>query len=805
MTTPNQPEADAYKHRHPDATAASGDSAKSAAATLEHVIHDRENRSTEEISEVNKVANKFDNPRVGRRMTHAAGAQGVSRAMKFAIPARGLLPLLTMNKPGGIDCPGCAWPDPSNSNLGVVEFCENGAKAVAEETTPTRCTPEFFDQHSVTELREKTDFWLGRQGRLTTPMVYTQGTDDHYHPISWNDAIQLIADKLGSIDPNEAVFYTSGRASNEAAYMFQLLSRRLGTNNLPDCSNMCHESSGRAMIPTLGIGKGSVTMEDFYTTDLIISMGQNPGTNHPRMLSTILKAKHNGAKMVAINPLPEAGLMNFQEPQNPKGMLGFSEKLADEYLQIRLDGDLAFLQALNRELIRRDAIDHEFLDKFCSGMDEVIEHLKGLDDEDILKATGLQMSQIEKVADLVEESSTCIVSWTLGLTQHKDSVRTIREIVNFLLLTGNIGKPGAGTAPLRGHSNVQGNRTMGIWEDADPKFMDALEREFGFTAPREIGYDTVNALRAMRDGKTKFFMSLGGNFVRVTSDTTACEKGMASNDLTVSISTKLNGTHLWPGKQSLILPTLGRTDEDLQATGRQVISVEDSAGAINPSEGKRTANKDLNLRSEMDIIGEIGERTFRDDYWRPMIDNYDVIRDHIERTIPGFDDYNRRLHEEDGFMLPNGARERVFKTDDGKAHLTVNKLEPLEVPAGRLLLQTVRSHDQYNSTIYGLNDRYRGVYNGRRVIFANPQDLRELGLVDGDMVDIVSEYADGERRAPSFRVIAYSTARQCAAAYFPEANVLVPVDSVADESNTPISKSIVVRLEPLGWNAKDPK
>lgn len=757
-----------------------------------------------EISSVNPLANKFDHPDVGRRVKSAAGVPGVLHAMEHAVPNRGVLPLLTMNKPGGFDCPGCAWPEPAPHELSIAEFCENGAKAVAEETTPTRATAKFWAEHSIFDLREKTDHWLGKQGRITQPMFYDRSSgDEHYRPISWEDAIALIASTLKRIEPDEAVFYTSGRTPNEPAYMFQLLARRLGTNNLPDCGNMCHESTGSALSETLGLGKASVVIEDFHNTDLLISVGQNPGTNHPRALSAFKKLKENGGKILTLNPLPETGLMKFRDPQTVKGALSISEDLTDEYLQVRLDGDRAFFQALNKELIRRDALDHTFLEKFCSGVEETIAHLNSLDDETLLRGCGLTAKDIQKAADMVEAADTVVVSWTLGVTQHKNAVYTIREMVNFLLLTGNIGKPGAGTAPLRGHSNVQGDRTMGIWEKMPESFLQAIEDEFGFDVPREDGWDTVDSLRAMRDGKTKFFMSLGGNLVRVASDTSVLEKGMQSNELTVHVSTKPNGSHAWPGEKSLILPVRARTDRDVQKTGLQTVTVEDSAGAIHGSTGKRFANRDLDLKSECDVIGSIGRETFGDDFWQPMIDDYDVIRNHIEATIPGFHDFNRRIQNPGGFLLPNGPRERVFNTSDGKAQLTVNETNVIELPEGYLLMNTVRSHDQYNSTIYGLDDRYRGVRGGRRVVFVNPEDCRARGLRDGDLVDIVSVFDDGERRAPNFRVVEYDTARDCVTTYFPEANVLVPLDSVAEKSNTPVSKSVLVRLEPLGIHADD--
>ncbi|RNE49065.1 hypothetical protein C5L39_06245 [Corynebacterium alimapuense] len=712
--------------------------------------------------------------------------------------------MLNMNKHGGVDCPGCAWPEPAQSELGMVEFCENGAKAIAEETTPQRAGVEFWAKHSIADLREKTDHWLGKQGRITQPMLYDRSSgNEHYQPVSWDDAFDLIAEQLGRTSGQQAAYYTSGRASNEAAYMLGLLARRQGSNNLPDCSNLCHESTGAALSQTVGLGKGSATMNDLHVTDLLISVGQNPGTNHPRALTAFKTLKDNGGKIVAVNPLPETGLMKFTEPQSIKGVLNIPETLTDEFVQVRLDGDRAFFQALNRELIRRDALDHVFLDTFCTGVEETIEHLMSLEDADLERGSGIPMSQVRKVADMVEDSDTAIVSWTLGVTQHKNAVATIREMMNFLLLTGNIGKPGAGSFPFRGHSNVQGDRTMGIWEKMPESFLQALEDEFGFDVPREHGLDTVDTLRHMRDGNNKFFLSLGGNLVRVSSDTSAVEKAMAAQELTVHLSTKVNGSHAWPGEKSLILPVLARTDVDKQASGPQKVTVENSASIVSASEGHRKANRDLDLKSEVEILATIGKRTFGDAFWQPMIDDYGVIRDHIEATIPGFERFNERIEQPGGFSLPNGPRERIFNTASGKAQLAINQTDVIELPKDYFLMSTVRSHDQFNSTIYGLDDRYRGIHNGRRVVFVSPADCRKRGLKDGDLVDIVSVWEDGERRAPSFRVVEYDTAADCVTTYFPETNVLVPLDSTAKGSNTPVYKSVLVRLEPLGIRAED--
>lgn len=755
--------------------------------------------------QVNPVANRFDHPRVGENEKVATGIPAVLHAMQYALPNNGGPSLLTINKHKGFDCPGCAWPEPDQHDLNIVEFCENGAKAVAEETTPTKAGPDFWARYTVEELREKTDHWLGKQGRITHPLVYDRDSGDgHYRPISWDDAIAMIAEELQSITPDEAVFYTSGKAVNESAYAVQLLARRMGTNNLPDCSNMCHESTGSALSATLGLGKGSVTINDFHTTDLLISVGQNPGTNHPRALTAYSRCKENGGKILALNPMPEAGLMAFREPQAVKTYLGFKEKLADDYLQVRLDGDRALFLAVNKELVARDnVIDHWFLDTYTSGFDAFKAHLESLDDDELAAAHGIPRSQVLGMVDSIEAASTTIITWTLGATQHKNAVATIQEMVNTLLITGRIGKPGCGTAPLRGHSNVQGDRTMGVWEKSPESFLAAIEEEFGFPVPREHGYDTVSSLQAMRDGKVKFFLSLGGNLVRVASDTAVLERGMAANELTVHLSTKPNGSHAWPGRKSLILPVRARTDLDMQKSGRQSVTVEDSAGKVHASTGKRRFHRNSDLKSEVDILCSIGRETFGDDFWQPMIDNYDVLRDHIAATIPGFENFNERLNHPGGFYLPNGPRERKFTTADGKAHLTVNEIDPVELKPGELMMNTVRTHDQYNSTVYGMDDRYRGIKGGRRVVLMNKADCAERGLRDGDMVDIVSSFPDGERRAPDFRVVEYDHSRGGCTTYFPEANVVIPLDNAVTKSNTPVFKSTPIHLEPTGKRAED--
>jgi molybdopterin-dependent oxidoreductase alpha subunit len=720
-------------------------------------------------------------------------------------PTRTVRTLRLLNQREGFDCPGCAWPDPLGHRK-IAEFCENGAKAVAEEATTERVTERFFADHAVSELRERSDHWLGQQGRLTEPMWLPPGRD-HYEPISWDAAFGLVATTLRGLDhPGQAAFYTSGRTSNEAAFLYQLFVRAYGTNNLPDCSNMCHESSGAALTETIGVGKGSVSLDDIHAADLIVVVGQNPGTNHPRMLSALERAKRNGARIIAVNPLPEAGLMAFRNPQTVRGLIGSGTALVDLFLQVRVNGDLALFQALNRLLLERDAthgdaIDHDFVDAHCAGFDAMAAHLEASSWPDLLEASGLGRDDIEAAVALLVESRRTIVCWAMGLTQHRNSVATIREIVNLLLLRGSIGRPGAGVCPVRGHSNVQGDRTMGIWERPSAALLDALRGEFGFEPPREPGFDVVDTIRALRDGRVRAFVALGGNFLSATPDTEVTAAALAGCELTVHVSTKLNRSHLHPGHQALILPCLGRTEVDQQRSGPQIVSVEDSMSVVHPSRG-RLRPASAHLLSEVSIVCRLARRTLGDGPalpWEEFEDDYDAIRDRIARVIPGFDDYNRRLRERGGFVLPHPPRDELrFPTPDGKAQLSVNRMEMVRVPAGRLLLQTVRSHDQYNTTIYGLDDRYRGIHHGRRVVFVHPDDLTDLGVADGSLVDLVGEHDGQERRAPSFRVVAYPTARGCCAAYFPEANVLVPLDSTAEISNTPTSKSIVVRLEPTG-------
>ncbi len=749
-----------------------------------------------------------DTIEVGKPKEWAAGVPGVTHAMgpafrQMGVP-RSLRSLTAMNQRDGFDCMSCAWPDPDHRK--TFEFCENGAKAVTWEATPVTVPPSFWAENPISQLLTKSEYWLGMQGRLVEP-VYKPAGSEHYRPITWDDAFELIGDTLRGLDsPDQAAFYTSGRTSNEAAFLYQLFVRAFGTNNLPDCSNMCHESTSYAMAETIGIGKSTITYADFARADLIIIMGQNPGSNHPRMLTALEEAKEAGASVVAINPLPEAGLLRYKNPQKVRGIIGAGTVIADQYLQIRLGGDMALMQAISKRVLDAEAarpgtvLDHEFLREHCVGLEELRTHLAQLDDAAVLAATGLRAAEIDELADRYLRAEKVIITWAMGITQHKKAVPTIREIINLLLLRGNIGRPGAGACPVRGHSNVQGDRTMGIWERMPPAFLDALAREFGFSPPRVDGLDSVGAIRAMRDGLVKVWIALGGNLVAAISDSAVAEAAISSTRLSVQISTKLNRSHAVVGEAALILPTLGRTEIDLQATGPQFVSVEDTVSAVHSSTG-RLEPVSHHLLSEVAIVSRLAQATLDATTaidWAGFENNYDVIRDHIAHVIPGFADFNQRIRHQEGFYLPHGPRDlRTFPTPSGKALLTVNLLEPLERPAGRLLLQTLRSHDQFNTTIYSPNDRYRGIKNGRQVIFVNPEDLAELGLITGQLVDVHSEFSDNvDRVLRRFRVVAYPSARGCAAAYFPEANVLVPLDSTAEGSNTPVSKSVLVRLEP---------
>jgi molybdopterin-dependent oxidoreductase alpha subunit len=753
------------------------------------------------------AASPDDELRVTKPKRTSVGIPGIRHALQYAVNemgvVRGTQTLHAMNQADGFDCPGCAWPDPVPAKRSFAEFCENGAKAAAWEATTARVGREFFATHSIAQLRGEESHSLEHHGRLTEPMYLAPGAD-HYVPISWEGAIELVAAHLRNLtDANRATFYTSGRASNEAAFVYQLLARRLGTNNLPDCSNMCHESSGNALTETIGVGKGTVSLEDITDhAELIVIVGQNPGTNHPRMLSALEKAKQRGARIVTANPLPEAGLVRFKNPQSVRGLIGGGTKLTDRYLAVRVNGDLAMFAGVSKALLAREesapgtVFDHEFIDEYCEGFDEACHAWRDLPWATIESQSGLTRREIEDFAGDVMDAKSVVVTWAMGLTQHRNAVATIREIVNFLLLRGNIGKPGAGPSPIRGHSNVQGDRTMGIWEKMPEAFLNKLRDEFGFEPPRANGYDTVETIRAMRDGKIDVFFALGGNFVSATPDTAVTESAMGNCALSVHVATKLNRSHLFHGNEALLLPCLSRSERDTQGGVEQFVTVEDSMSMVHASRGRLAPGSDQ-LRSEVAIVTGLGEALFGEDIgWGTMSKDYALIRRHIEHVVAGFEDFEARVNEPGGFMLPRGPHDsRTFNTPSGKARFTVNEPDAVEVPEGHLVLQTVRSHDQYNTTVYGLDDRYRGIHGGRRVVFVNADDLSERGLSDGDLVDLVSVWSDGERYAKGFRAVAYPTPRGCAATYFPEANVLVPLDSTAIGSNTPTSKSIIIRIE----------
>src|SRR6266850_2529475 len=713
---------------------------------------------------------------------------------------RGTRTLLKLNQVGGVDCPGCAWPEP-DAERSHFEFCENGAKHVADEATTKRVTPEFFSQWSVADLSAQSDYWLGKQGRITHPMILRNGAT-HYEAVSWDEAFKLISEELNSCTPDEAIFYTSGRTSNEAAFLYQLFVRQFGTNNLPDCSNMCHESSGTALSETIGVGKGTVTLEDFEMAQAIFVMGQNPGTNHPRMLTALQKAKRNGCKIVHINPLPEAGMTRFKHPQEIGGWLGKGTPLADLFLQVRINGDVALLKGMMKEILAEEekrpghVLDHQFIEQQTSGFAEFKEALGKVHWGDLLEQCGVGKTKIEDAAKIFISSERTIFCWAMGLTQHKNAVANIQEIVNLMLLRGQIGKPGAGLCPVRGHSNVQGDRTMGIWEQPSAAFLDKLGAEFDFEPPRKHGYDTVNAIQAMHAGAAKLFFALGGNFLSATPDTEFTADALRRCRLTAHVSTKLNRSHLITGEQALILPCLGRTEIDAQETGLQFVSTENSMGVVQMSRGALDPASPQ-LLSEPQIVARLARATLGDRStvnWEELVKDYDQIRTLIERVVPGFENYKIRVREPGGFYLPNSARERVFNTASGKAAFTIHELPNHDLKPDQFLMMTIRSHDQFNTSVYSLNDRYRGIHNGRRVVFLNKDDMRLAGLHPQQVVDLVSHFEREQRVAHRFVVVPYDIPRRCAATYFPEANVLVPVRSVAEKSNTPTSKSVVISI-----------
>ncbi|AUC22547.1 hypothetical protein BTO15_10805 [Polaribacter sejongensis] len=727
-------------------------------------------------------------------LTHIKDEVGVSKGIQL---------LSKLNQKDGFDCPGCAWPDPDEKRAFLAEYCENGAKAVAEEATKNKVSPIFFATHSVQELSEFSDYEIGKSGRITHPMYLPEG-GTHYEEISWENAFKMIGEELNSLDsPDEAIFYTSGRTSNEAAFLYQLFVRQFGTNNLPDCSNMCHESSGVALSQTLGIGKGSVTLDDFNHADLVIVIGQNPGTNHPRMLTALGETKKQGGKIITINPLPEVGLMNYKDPQNPLKWIGSGQDLTDLFLPVKINGDVALLKIILKLMKEKEnaepnsVFDHQFIKEKTAGLESLLKDLDTYSIAELLPQTGLTLDQIKETTALIINNKNIIICWAMGLTQHKNGVDNIREIVNILLLKGSIGKKGAGTCPVRGHSNVQGDRTMGIWERPPASFLDNLEKEFKFKAPRKFGFDVVEAIDAMHKKEAKVFFGMGGNFISATPDTVFTAKALQNCSLTVQVSTKLNRSHLITGKKALILPCLGRTEKDFQTKGEQFVSIENSMGVVQQSHGTLTPCS-KNLLSEAAIVAGVANATLQNSTtnWTALISNYDLIRDKIEATIPGFTDFNTRVRIKGGFYLPNNARENDFTpTKTGKANFSINKPSEIDLEKNQFMMMTIRTHDQYNTTIYGLDDRYRGVLNERRVIFMNEDDMKSLHLKKLDLVDLTSHFNNEEREAKGFLVVPYQIPTQCTATYFPEANVLVPLKSKADISNTPASKTVIITIK----------
>ncbi|MDF1502225.1 FdhF/YdeP family oxidoreductase [Roseisolibacter sp. H3M3-2] len=751
-------------------------------------------------------------PRVGRASEVAAGVAAVVKTTQWGLremgAARSLKTLLAVNQVDGFDCQSCAWPSP-NGTRHTAEFCENGAKAVADAGTRKRVTPEFFGEHSVADLAARSDHWLNAQGRLTHPMLLREG-GTHYEPVSWDDAFAIVADELRALDtPDAAAFYTSGRTSNEAAFLYQLFVRQLGTNNLPDCSNMCHESSGVALGEAIGVGKGTVTLEDFERADAIWIFGQNPGTNHPRMLASLEQAKANGATIVSVNPLPEVGTRAFANPQHLHHpwkalpvLLGKGTALTDLFVPVRINGDVAFLQGVMKEMLAEEdarpgaVFDAAFIRDHTVGYEAFAESLRAADWDVIVEQSGATRAQIREAAEIAMRSERMICCWAMGLTQHRNAVDTIQEVVNLLLLGGHLGRPGAGACPVRGHSNVQGDRTMGIAEKMPDAFLDRLGTEFAFSPPRHHGADTVETIRRMHDGRITVLFAMGGNFLSATPDTAYTAEALRRCALTAHVSTKLNRAHLVTGRRALILPCLDRSEHDVQPGGEQFVTVEDSMGIVNPSRGVLPPAS-AHLLSEPRIVARLARAALGDRTtvpWEALADDYDRVRERIARVVPGFADFDARIRR-GPFYLYNPVRDdRRFDNGVGKARFTVHEIPRHDLPPGQYLMMTIRTHDQFNTVVYGLDDRYRGIYGGRRVVFMNRDDMAEAGLAQGDLVDLTSHFEGETRTAPRWAVVPYPIPRRCTATYFPEGNVLVPVRSVAARSNTPTSKSVRISV-----------
>ncbi len=752
------------------------------------------------------TSEKFTNLKVTNPPTNSVGfgalKSAVVQASKYMKPIDALKISTKMNQKGGFDCPGCAWPDPDDDRSALGEYCENGMKAMAEEAQKNTIGIDFFAKHSVDELSELSDFEIGKSGRLAEPMYLPQGAT-HYQPISWNEAFNKVGEHLNALNsPDEAVFYTSGRTTNEAAFLYQLFVREFGTANLPDCSNMCHEASGKALSETLGIGKGSVTLDDLYKAEVVMVVGQNPGTNHPRMLTALEKCKNNGGKIITINPLKEAGLVKFTNPQSPLKMVTGGTALTDVFVPVTINGDVAFFKAILLKLLEKEeqegnVFDKAFINEYTSGYDTFIEDLKRFNFEECLESSGVSKETFDAVFDIILNNDKIIVCWAMGLTQHENAVDNIRELVNLLLLKGSIGKEGAGTCPVRGHSNVQGDRTVGIWEAAPQAFLDKIEAKYGFKPTTKHGYSVIEAIDGMHKKEAKVFFGLGGNFISAVPDTNYSAQALSNCSLTVHVSTKLNRSHLVTGKEALILPCLGRAEKDYQKTGIQTQSVENSMGIVSSTKGILEPCSDK-IISEVAVVCGIANATLKDRSkidWLAYKDDYSLVRNDIEEVVAGFKDYNTRLKQPSGFYLPNGARIREFKTKTGKANFTVNKLPEWQLKNDELIMMTVRSHDQFNTTIYGLDDRYRGIFNERRIIMMNHDDMKARGLEEQQVVNLKSEFNGVIRTANKFKVIGYDIPKNCCATYFPETNVLVPLDSFAHTAKTPASKSVVITVE----------
>ena len=753
-----------------------------------------------------KTPEDFLNLKITQRPKNSVGFSSIRKAVgqvsKYMNTSDAVKLALKINQKGGFDCPGCAWPDPDDERSSLGEFCENGIKAIAEEAQNKTIGTDFFAKHAVDELASWSDFEIGKSGRLAEPMFLAEGTT-HYQPISWEDAFKKVGAHLNDLgNPDEAVFYTSGRTTNEAAFLYQLFVREFGTSNLPDCSNMCHEASGSALSQTLGIGKGSVTLDDLYKAEVVMVVGQNPGTNHPRMLTALEKCKKNGGKIIAVNPLPEAGLLKFTNPQNPLKLIAGGTQIADVFVPITINGDVAFFKAILLKLLEKEeaqgnVFDKVFIEEFTQGYDEFISDLKQYEFEDCLKASGVSIEIFNDVFDLILNNNKIIICWAMGLTQHENAVDNIREIVNLLLLKGSIGKEGAGTCPVRGHSNVQGDRTVGIWESAPQAFLDKIESKYGFKPSTKHGYSVIDAIKAMYEKKAQVFFGLGGNFISAVPDTLYSAQALANCNLTVHVSTKLNRSHLVTGKEALILPCLGRTEKDYQKSGVQIQSVESSMGVVSSTKGVLEPCSKA-LLSEVAVVCGIAEATLKERSkikWHHYKDDYNLVRNDIAEVVVGFADYNNKLKQPSGFYLPNGARIRTFKTKTGKANFSINKLPEWKLKDDELIMMTIRSHDQFNTTIYGLDDRYRGVFNERRIIFMNRQDMKMRSLEAHQIVNIKSEYEGEMREANNFKVVGYDIPRSCCATYFPETNVLVPLNSFAHTAKTPASKSVIIKVE----------